>query len=128
MTGRRRFNCISPELELAFGTRNYRDTLHEYGNRVLPPNHPYTVMVSRVMQRLIPQVPIKDTDWTVHVIHDDKMANAFVLPGYVRVVFYFFSFTFPLPFSFWEGSERDLICLWCKSTRKLVVHRIHMDI
>jgi predicted Zn-dependent protease len=86
MTGRRRFNCISPKQELAFGIHSYRDILQQYGNRILPADHPYTTMVNRVMQRLIPEAPIKGADWKVHVIHDDKMMNAFVLPGYVGLL------------------------------------------
>lgn len=81
MTGRRRFNCISAEQELKFGLRNYRDILREYHGYILPANHPYTVMVNRVLQRLIPHSGLPGADWKVHVIHDDHMLNAFVLPG-----------------------------------------------
>ena len=51
--------------------------------KILPHNHPLTRMVDGVLQQLIPQVAIEGADWKVHVIQDDGMVNAFVLPGYV---------------------------------------------
>lgn len=42
-------------------------------------------MVQRILNRLIPYAPIKGANWRVHVIKDDKMMNAFVLPGYALV-------------------------------------------
>ncbi|KAL1967321.1 hypothetical protein VTN77DRAFT_3367 [Rasamsonia byssochlamydoides] len=81
MTGRRRFNCISVAQELKLGERNYRDVLQHYHGHILPANHPYTIMVNRVMQRLIPHSQLPGADWKIHVIHDDRMMNAFVLPG-----------------------------------------------
>lgn len=38
-------------------------------------------MVTRVMERLIPYAPIQGANWEIHVIRDDNMMNAFVLPG-----------------------------------------------
>lgn len=37
------------------------------------------------MRRLVPFAEVEGmaTDWEVHVIKDDGMMNAFVLPGYV---------------------------------------------
>jgi len=81
LTGRRRFNLLSPEQELAFAEENYRTTLNTYGSKILPKNHPYTVLVDQVLQRLIPYAPISNADWKVHVIQDDENMNAFVLPG-----------------------------------------------
>jgi predicted Zn-dependent protease len=81
MTGRRRFNCIPLSQEVKLGEQNYRDVLRQYQGRVLPQNHPYTIMVNKVMQRLIPQAQLEGADWKIHVIKDDKMLNAFVLPG-----------------------------------------------
>ncbi|KAL5339493.1 TCP-1/cpn60 chaperonin family-domain-containing protein [Aspergillus crustosus] len=64
MTGRRRFNCVSHKRELSMGEDAYQEMLQQYRG-----------------QRLIPQAPIDGAEWRVHVIKDDKMMNAFVLPG-----------------------------------------------
>ncbi|KAL4873092.1 hypothetical protein BDV12DRAFT_182713 [Aspergillus spectabilis] len=81
MTGRRRFNCVSHERELNMGAEGYQEVLREYRERILPESHPHSIMVDRVLQRLIPQARIDGADWKVHVIKDDSMTNAFVLPG-----------------------------------------------
>lgn len=81
MTGRRRFNCISAERELKMGNESYLEVLSSERGKVLPDYHPLTKSVDRVLQRLIPMAPIEGADWKVHVIKDDRMANAFVLPG-----------------------------------------------
>lgn len=80
-TGRRRFIIVSPQQELMFGEEGYREALAEARGKILPDYHPLTMMVDRVLQRLIPQAPIQGADWKVHVIKDDGNANAFVLPG-----------------------------------------------
>ncbi|KAJ5755433.1 hypothetical protein N7533_004976 [Penicillium manginii] len=81
MTGRRRFNCISAERELAMGAESYREVLASERGKVLPDSHPLTKSVDRVLQRLIPMADIEGAEWKVHVIKDDGNANAFVLPG-----------------------------------------------
>ncbi|CEL05194.1 Putative Peptidase family M48 [Aspergillus calidoustus] len=81
MTGRRRFNCVSLNQELKMGQESYHEVLQQSRGHILPESHPVTIMVNRVLRRLIPQAPIHDADWKVHVIHDDNMKNAFVLPG-----------------------------------------------
>ncbi|KAJ5726680.1 uncharacterized protein N7483_008037, partial [Penicillium malachiteum] len=81
MTGRRRFNCVSAQRELQMGAESYREVLGSERGKVLPDYHPLTMMVDRVLQRLIPQANIEGAEWKVHVIKDDQMANAFVLPG-----------------------------------------------
>ncbi|KAL3464997.1 peptidase family M48-domain-containing protein [Aspergillus heterothallicus] len=81
MTGRRRFNCVSHQQELKMGEESYHEVLQQSRGRILPESHPITIGVNRVLQRLIPQAPIHGADWKVHVIHDDNMKNAFVLPG-----------------------------------------------
>jgi hypothetical protein len=88
-TGRRRFNCVSRSLELKTGIESYRDILNAERGKVLPDNHPVTRMVDGVLRRLVGDA---EGDWRVHVIQDDGVANAFVLPGYVLVsacVFWF---------------------------------------
>ncbi|KAF7587404.1 hypothetical protein BBP40_007264 [Aspergillus hancockii] len=81
MTGRRRFNCVSAKRELEMGEQSYQEVLDEVRGRILPQHHPLTMEVNRVLQRLIPQASIDGADWKVHVIQDDGMMNAFVLPG-----------------------------------------------
>jgi len=83
MTGRRRFNCVSLGRELEMGKQSYREILVQERGKVLPDYHPLVKYVDRVLQRLIPEAPIEGAEWKVHVIKDDGMANAFVLPGYV---------------------------------------------
>ncbi|KAF7122702.1 hypothetical protein CNMCM5793_000812 [Aspergillus hiratsukae] len=81
MTGRRRFNCVSSNQELKMGQQSYEEVLRSTRGKVLPESHPLTIMVNRVLRRLIPQAPIEGADWKIHVIKDDGMVNAFVLPG-----------------------------------------------
>ncbi|KAH1723022.1 hypothetical protein KXX25_009431 [Aspergillus fumigatus] len=81
MTGRRRFNCVSSHQELRMGQQSYEEVLRSTRGKILPENHPLTIMVNGVLRRLIPQAPIEGADWRVHVIKDDGMVNAFVLPG-----------------------------------------------
>ncbi|KAJ5794383.1 hypothetical protein N7457_000982 [Penicillium paradoxum] len=81
MTGRRQFICISRDQELKMGEESYREVLRSERGKVLPDNHPLTRMVDGVLQRLIPQAPLEGANWRVHVINDDRMVNAFVLPG-----------------------------------------------
>lgn len=85
MTGRRRFNVLSADYEIKMGQDSYREVLSSSRGKILPENHPDSVMVRRILNRLIPYAPIKGADWRVHVIKDDSMMNAFVLPGYVLV-------------------------------------------
>lgn len=81
MTGRQRFNCIPYEWELNTGRQSYSEVLRANKGKILPENHPLTGRVNGVLQRLIPLAPIDGANWKVHVIRDDGMVNAFVLPG-----------------------------------------------
>ncbi|KAL6234502.1 hypothetical protein BDW75DRAFT_241012 [Aspergillus navahoensis] len=63
------------------GEQSYREVLRDCQGRILPESHPLTIMVNRVLHRLVPMAPIGGADWKVHVIKDDNMVNAFVLPG-----------------------------------------------
>ncbi|KKK20350.1 hypothetical protein ARAM_003309 [Aspergillus rambellii] len=63
------------------GEQSYHEVLEQARGQILPEHHPLTMMVNRVLHRLIPQAPIEGADWKVHVIKDDNMMNAFVLPG-----------------------------------------------
>ncbi|MBV35738.1 MAG: hypothetical protein CMP47_09865 [Rickettsiales bacterium] len=84
ITHRRRFNIYSPETEksLAGGPQQYQALLQEFGGKILPPNHPYTELVARVVERLLPTTRgLAGDDWQVHVIDDATQKNAFVVPG-----------------------------------------------
>ncbi|KAJ5899787.1 hypothetical protein N7495_004531 [Penicillium taxi] len=63
------------------GEESYRQVLNSERGKILPDYHPVAKTVNRVLQRLVPQAPIEGANWKVHVIKDDNMANAFVLPG-----------------------------------------------
>ena len=83
VTHRRRFNCISPSTEAQFGVQGYEETVRQYRGKILPENHPYTVLVARVVERLLPATHglSASEEWRVHVIDDPDQKNAFVLPG-----------------------------------------------
>ena len=85
MTGRRRFNCVSPQTELEIGDEYYAAFLRTAIARgmILSENHPLTLMVNSVSRRLVEQAPIEGVNWKVHVIKDDRIDSAFVLPRYV---------------------------------------------
>ncbi|OJD21508.1 hypothetical protein ACJ73_07153 [Blastomyces percursus] len=89
MTGRRRFNCISNEMEMQFGKQTYEMILQEYRGQFLPESHHLVRYVDGVFRKLIlagqPQLGeedamLKNLKWKVHVINSPEM-NAFVLPG-----------------------------------------------
>jgi predicted Zn-dependent protease len=61
----------------------YEETIRQFHGRILPPNHPTTRRVRRVLERLIPVSGLQDLDWEVNVIADNSIKNAFVIPGYV---------------------------------------------
>ncbi|KAI9269819.1 peptidase M48 [Sporodiniella umbellata] len=58
----------------------YDDVMHEYGRRILPPDHPYTLFVKKVAKRLVRVSGMEDMKWEFYVI-DSPERNAFVLPG-----------------------------------------------
>ncbi|CAN6641914.1 mitochondrial metalloendopeptidase Oma1p [Trichomonascus vanleenenianus] len=93
-SNRSRFIIVPKALERRIGDQGYRQTLNEYGRYLLPENHPYTVKVRNVMQRLLAASTdptniehsntkfSNDLEWKVHVIDDPRAApNAFVLPN-----------------------------------------------
>lgn len=83
ITGRRRFNVISPETENSIMAEGaYKETLQQFRGKVLPREHPYTQLVARIVERLLPSAHgLGGDDWQVHVVDDPNMVNAFVLPG-----------------------------------------------
>lgn len=99
MTGRRRFNCISNEMEMQLGKHTYDMTVQEYRGRFLPESHHLVRYVDDIFRKLIfsgqPQLGegdemLKKLKWKVHVIDSPEM-NAFVLPGYVYMYIYMLS-------------------------------------
>ena len=81
MSGRRRFNVVSPENEEEMAKQMYQQVMRQYGSKVLPAYHPDSRLVQRVLNRLIPASGLTDAKWEVHVINDPNEKNAFVLPG-----------------------------------------------
>ncbi|KAL8796345.1 MAG: hypothetical protein Q9195_001252 [Heterodermia aff. obscurata] len=55
--------------------------MEQYGRKILPPDHPDSRMVQRVLDRLIPASGLSREGWEVRVIADQEQQNAFVLPG-----------------------------------------------
>ncbi|KAI3395387.1 hypothetical protein diail_1378 [Diaporthe ilicicola] len=88
VSGRRRFNCYSENTVRKMSDMQYRRLMYDMersGARFLGDWDPRTIMVRRVMSRLIPVSGVPDgedgIEWEVHVIDDRSTANAFVLPG-----------------------------------------------
>ena len=81
ISGRLRFNCVSENYERWMSYFTYRSVMAQYGRKILPPDHPDSRMVQRVMDRLIPASGLSREGWEVKVIGDKEQKNAFVLPG-----------------------------------------------
>lgn len=80
VTGRRRFIDVSLKQEEIMAKEAYKQTMRQFGNRMLPPNHPYVHYVKRVASRIIKAAGMENLEWEFHVIDSDEK-NAFVLPG-----------------------------------------------
>ncbi|OAL48462.1 hypothetical protein IQ07DRAFT_622891 [Pyrenochaeta sp. DS3sAY3a] len=83
VSGRRRFNMISPALEESLGKATVEQVRQEYAGRILPDYDPRVQQVKRVLERLLPFAEgegLRDLDWEVTVI-DAPEQNAFVAPG-----------------------------------------------
>ncbi|ETI28559.1 hypothetical protein G647_01009 [Cladophialophora carrionii CBS 160.54] len=84
VTQRRRFNVVSPSSEEKIVTDSgaYESLLQEFRGKVLPAEHPLTMQVARVVEKLLPTTRgLAGDNWRVHVIDDPQQKNAFVLPG-----------------------------------------------
>jgi len=82
ISGRRRFNIISPELEAKLGASSADEVMQQFKGRILPSNDPRVQQIRRVLGRLAPyaeQAGLRDVEWEVHVI-DSPQVNAFVTP------------------------------------------------
>jgi hypothetical protein len=83
VSGRRRFNIISPALEETLGASTVEQVKEEYRGRFLPEHDARVRQVKKVLERLLPYAEgegLKGMDWEVHVI-DSPEQNAFVAPG-----------------------------------------------
>jgi len=79
---RRRFNIVSEDFEQQSGRQLYQEVMQQYGGQMLPAWHPKSMMVQKVLDRLIPHSGLgtEKNSWEVHVIADEQK-NAFVIPG-----------------------------------------------
>ncbi|KAF1961694.1 hypothetical protein CC80DRAFT_488138 [Byssothecium circinans] len=83
VSGRRRFNWVTPNLEAWLGKQTVEGVKEEYKGKFLPEWDPRVQQVKRVLERLIPYAKsegLRDVDWEVNVI-DSPQQNAFVAPG-----------------------------------------------
>ena len=81
LTGRYRFNVVSPATEKQISESQYEQILQEFQGKILPENHPYTEMTARIVERMLPASGLQNEEWRVHVIDEPKEINAFVIPG-----------------------------------------------
>lgn len=80
VSGRKRFNVVSPEREQQLGAAMYEQTIAQFGKQILPAYSKEHKQVQRVLDRLVPHSGLGGEKWEIHVI-DDDMKNAFVIPG-----------------------------------------------
>lgn len=92
MSGRMRFNVLSPESEREMGKSSYSAVMEQFHGNILPGFSPEARRVQRVLARLVDGLgkldgagssAVVDTDidkWDVYVVSSDQ-ANAFVIPG-----------------------------------------------
>lgn len=83
VSGRRRFNIISPQMEESMGRASVDQIKEEYKGRILPHHDKRVQQVKRVLERLLPYAKgngLENLDWEVNVI-DSPEQNAFVAPG-----------------------------------------------
>lgn len=78
LTGRSQLILISEAEETSLGLRSYEQVLKE---STLSADPQINEMVKRVGSRLARAAERPDYDWEFHVIQDDRMVNAFALPG-----------------------------------------------
>jgi predicted Zn-dependent protease len=83
-TARDQLIFFSEEKEMQFGLQAYREVLRQAH---LSENVEINEMVQRVGQRIAKAANKPEYQWEFAVIHDDKMINAFALPGGKVAVF-----------------------------------------
>ena len=79
-------NLTPLEREQHLRKKDYEKTLKQYGDRILPKDHPHSIMANRVLQRLIPYASVEGADWEVFVVKADDEMLAFCTPGSVFTV------------------------------------------
>ncbi|PKS08875.1 hypothetical protein jhhlp_003487 [Lomentospora prolificans] len=83
ISGRKRFNCYGDGVS-TLSDQQLKRILYEIegqGLRLLPGHDYRTLLVKKVMGRLIPVSGLNHYNWEVWVIDDPHNANAFILPG-----------------------------------------------
>ncbi|KAH3961634.1 hypothetical protein HBI56_175940 [Parastagonospora nodorum] len=83
VSGRRRFNIISPGLEETLGKSTVDQVKEQYQGQFLSDSDPRVRKVKQVLERLLPYAEgegLQSLEWEVHVI-DSPEQNAFVAPG-----------------------------------------------
>lgn len=78
VTGRKSFNIIPESEELALGLDSYKQVLSE--SEVVT-SGPQLEMIRRVGSRIAATSDRPNYEWEFNLIKDDKMVNAFCLPG-----------------------------------------------
>lgn len=80
VSGRRRFNIVSPEFEKSMAEGQSEQVLQQFGPKIMSERSKEHRQVQRVLQRLLPHSGLEGEQWEVHVIDSDEK-NAFVIPG-----------------------------------------------
>jgi hypothetical protein len=83
VSGRRRFNVVTPNMEAWMGKQTVDAVKEEYEDSILPEWDPRVQQVKKVLARLLPYAQgegMHDVEWEVNVI-DSPEQNAFVAPG-----------------------------------------------
>lgn len=78
VSGRRSFNIVPEDQELALGSEAYKDVI---GNAKVSQDGPAAAMVRRVGERIAQVSDRPDYAWEYALIDDPKNQNAFCLPG-----------------------------------------------
>ncbi|KAB8772385.1 hypothetical protein FH972_026674 [Carpinus fangiana] len=84
VSGRRRFNVVSPEQEARQAAQMKESILQQYYGRVLPESDRRVQAVRRVLARLLPAAGVQDAraeGWEIYVVDEPNETNAFVIPG-----------------------------------------------
>jgi predicted Zn-dependent protease len=78
VTGRSQLILIPESTEIALGLQSYREIL---GKSKLSQDQQLVAMVRKVGNRIALAANKPEYEWEFNVIQDDKMVNAFALPG-----------------------------------------------
>ncbi|KAF2456380.1 peptidase family M48-domain-containing protein [Lineolata rhizophorae] len=79
VSGRRRFNIVSPEMEKEIASGAFDELRQQYKNQIVTSHHPVVWKIQRILDRLIPVSGVEQ-DWELTVVNSPE-ANAMVLPG-----------------------------------------------